>query len=455
MVLAIETDQSKTIYSQVVLFANEHKILCIFTLGLAIAACSLYKLSEKAILWIRGCFSDTIQTTDALAQERLMPRDTSGGLTLSVESEIPAAEEPFKENANFILTFRVDFEEGPFNLKRNYLLIKNKCIEAQLQNLVFDDEKSIIYVCGSVQDISQLRIELSGRFGEMCGRFFDIECVPYVTLKGWLSVIPHKRRELLRKAIPQNEAEIKNIIVQLPKDMFSREPSAVHRKLMHLKNLLRLHYHTHYDIGVMERLFKESGWEGSSLTCMLYEIEKPYLFKVHSAYQLNEYLPASDIFAKFLTDDERKEFHDRSSFFRDKIPQEKSEVEALRNAIPECFAHGIETEKGGLLNMLNFLLEGDLKEIQFGAIGSSDQHDTQMLSGSHGPFFIIPSYKQGRGLVIRACLVPLARDKELLFLALDRAVEHRFLSREEGQALKGKIHTHQEVYSSPSLVSFG
>lgn len=57
-------------FNEVKFFANDHKILCVLTLGLALAVYSLGNLAGRTVSWIIECCGTT-QRTDILARERL------------------------------------------------------------------------------------------------------------------------------------------------------------------------------------------------------------------------------------------------------------------------------------------------------------------------------------------------------------------------------------------------
>ncbi|HEX2580194.1 MAG TPA: hypothetical protein VHK67_07330, partial [Rhabdochlamydiaceae bacterium] len=234
--------------------------------------------------------------------------------TSPVKVEPHEQAKPSKILANYILSF--NSSHPLYNYKDNYLPIKNKCIEASIPNLIFDDEKSLIYVCGSARAIPQLKIEEGLSSSELYASFFGIRSLCHLTLKKRLLYLPPKHVEFLQKAIPRNEQELRNIISQIPLNVFSvKHATVVDRKYIHWINQLRLHFHTYYDMETLKRLLKESGWEENNLIGMGYTIEAPYKLKYYSDYTLCEYTPASDLFTNLLSHQEQSEFDSRSCGF--------------------------------------------------------------------------------------------------------------------------------------------
>lgn len=149
---------------------------------------------------------------------------------------------------------------------------------------------------------------------------------------------------------------------------------------------------------------------------------------------------------------------ERSEGYTD--PEEDELISSLCDKYAySIFAHGCERGKGGLLSLINILLEGELRKGCYGSLGHISNPMRSSEAAPHGPFYVILDPKQssqprgGGTIPLRflnpdyvkprnvAFLVPLKLDKELVLKALNAALEARIVTPEEAEDLEKRVFT--------------
>ncbi|HSB46501.1 MAG TPA: hypothetical protein VLD37_00690, partial [Candidatus Bilamarchaeum sp.] len=147
-------------------------------------------------------------------------------------------------------------------------------------------------------------------------------------------------------------------------------------------------------------------------------------------------------------------------------PDEKALKDGVlaRAAGENLHAQGVERGKGGLNNLINIMLEGSVRHGEFGPMAEMRNGrpfaDPSYHSGAHGPFFIVVEGRlQGavgdptvRGPVGEhrhaAYVVPSAKHRQAISLALVDGVRKGLITREEAVSLLAKVVTYQEFISA-------
>ncbi|MBS3127183.1 hypothetical protein J4228_03390 [Candidatus Woesearchaeota archaeon] len=126
-------------------------------------------------------------------------------------------------------------------------------------------------------------------------------------------------------------------------------------------------------------------------------------------------------------------------------------------------AQGIEEDKGGMRNMLNIMLEG---EVRFGQTGPLVKGLPEWAAGPHGPYYVVLDeskrvFRTADDPLFRyspvtfpedahvAYLVPLEADRELVSRALDEAVKKNLLTAAERDAILSKTITYDDYLRLP------
>ena len=126
-------------------------------------------------------------------------------------------------------------------------------------------------------------------------------------------------------------------------------------------------------------------------------------------------------------------------------------------------AHGVEEAKGGMRNMLNIMLEG---EVRFGQTGPLAKGNPQFFAGDHGPYYVVLDeskrvFRKADDPLFRyspttfpedahvAYIIPLEQDRELVSRALDEAVNKNLITAAERDAILSKTITYDDYLRLP------
>ncbi len=136
-------------------------------------------------------------------------------------------------------------------------------------------------------------------------------------------------------------------------------------------------------------------------------------------------------------------------------PTEKELQSLLLKRGENLFAQGVEEEKGGITNLINIQLEG---EVRYGYEGTLSSGDPTFFAGSHGPYYVVFEKKAStfvdNGIFhpdseIAAFIVPGERHRKVITDALDEAVKKGMISVEEQSSILKRVITYNEMNKLP------
>jgi hypothetical protein len=173
---------------------------------------------------------------------------------------------------------------------------------------------------------------------------------------------------------------------------------------------------------------------------------------------LCSYVPASEVGAALNRDLDVDSGYMKREFWKEAMERGRDE---------QLTAHGVDCEKGGLVNFVNIMLEGRTRLGRYGSLSHELGMCVAMITeaGSYGPYYIVivdvcnGMVRPGpnRGYIMpeelhSAYLVPGEAEKEMVKEAFFRAVGIGIVTKGEAVGALARLVTYKEFVDAPSGV---
>lgn len=177
--------------------------------------------------------------------------------------------------------------------------------------------------------------------------------------------------------------------------------------------------------------------------------EKTFRGSINPIHHPETYVPVLDLLLDYCTKKNIKDV--RMDMLDDLASYDESQFRQFRINFAKFLAHGIEAGKGGVLNLINLMFERELREeMWYGSIGDGSACMPDLLSGDHGPYFILLQEHETPTQHL-AYVVQAETEKTTVLEFIQLGVKKGLIIDDEAQEMRRRLFTFNELGSLTPL----